>query len=829
MGEAQLKRAILFLCLIFAGCAAGTTITGTVRDTSGSALGSAHIWFTLSQTAAQKSTGGCGGPATLGPGIPSVFATDANGAVVAGSHLVGNDCITPAGTFYQYFAIDINGVTCCRKNVLVNGSTVDVASLPSPTPPTPGGGGGDGTVTSVTAGIGLDGGVITATGTIDLQIPVTVAHGGTGSTTKNFVDLSTGQTVAGAKTFSSVLSAPIRDKGGMVYNVMAYGAVADGTTDDAPAIQAVIDAAPAGSTIYLPRGTYAIGATLTLGNGNSTTLATTGNYTTIRGDAAGDGADVQISTPAGGTILKWIGAAAGIGLIVNGPISHVTVENLAFNANTTNIANGFLRVHHAHDSTFRNLSARKYAGFAYKIDAYVGPISGIVTGANSNLWERVVATEPGSAGSGIQIGNATAVMGSFDVAQNHWINCTFFSGATGYGIELRFTDASSFYQTATAGAGTALLISPPSGATSFPGGITFYNCPLQGSAGTIAGSGWTGTNPIMFLPFPDGDGETIPTQNFAAGVTASGEWFGTFWHRDNAGFGGNANPQAAVHAVSTSSAAIRGVASDQYSTDTNGGRFVGRKARGTQASPTIAVNGDTAMANTGSLYDGSAFLNGGVIRLYADGVVSSGHAPTAFGVYLNDGSSDPLGGAPAFNLSHTGAMTNLGLAYPTSDGSAGDVMTSDGAGHFTMQTPAGGFPPKVDAYSYRGSTQAIADSTDTAITFTADRYVDTLVRSGTQLQIPTGQAGTYLITATVSWATNATGSRLAWILKNGTTNIGQTTVAANGFYTTHQSIAVQGQFADSDYFELWVSQDSGGSVNVGDGQGHTSLQLVRVN
>lgn len=54
------------------------------------------------------------------------------------------------------------------------------------TRPSPGGGngtgGGGGTVTSVTAGIGLTGGVITTQGVVALSVPVSVANGGTGST-----------------------------------------------------------------------------------------------------------------------------------------------------------------------------------------------------------------------------------------------------------------------------------------------------------------------------------------------------------------------------------------------------------------------------------------------------------------------------------------------------------------------------------------------------------------------------------------------------------------------------------------------------------------------
>lgn len=69
---------------------------------------------------------------------------------------------------------------------------------------------GSGTVTSVavsggTTGLTTSGGPITTTGTITLAGTLAVANGGTGSTTQNFVDLTTTQNVAGAKTFTTQL------------------------------------------------------------------------------------------------------------------------------------------------------------------------------------------------------------------------------------------------------------------------------------------------------------------------------------------------------------------------------------------------------------------------------------------------------------------------------------------------------------------------------------------------------------------------------------------------------------------------------------------------
>src|SRR5215813_13764391 len=47
------------------------------------------------------------------------------------------------------------------------------------------------------------------------------------------------------------------DQGGQVYNVKAYGAIGNGVADDAPAINAAIQALPSsGGIVFLPAGTY---------------------------------------------------------------------------------------------------------------------------------------------------------------------------------------------------------------------------------------------------------------------------------------------------------------------------------------------------------------------------------------------------------------------------------------------------------------------------------------------------------------------------------------------------------------------------------------------
>lgn len=84
----------------------------------------------------------------------------------------------------------------------------------------------------------------------------------------------------------------LRDRGGQVHNVRAYGAAGDGAADDAAGMQAAIDAG--GGIVAVPPGVYAIATTLVLKN------------------------DVVVELAPGARLL-WTGAAGGA--MVTSPIS----------------------------------------------------------------------------------------------------------------------------------------------------------------------------------------------------------------------------------------------------------------------------------------------------------------------------------------------------------------------------------------------------------------------------------------------------------------------------------------------------------------------------
>ena len=79
---------------------------------------------------------------------------------------------------------------------------------------------------------------------------------------------------------------------------------------------------------------------------------------------------------------------------------------------------------------------------------------------------------------------------------------------------------------------------------------------------------------------------------------------------------------------SSSATTPRGIMSSQYSTDTNGAIINLRKGRGTLASPTIIVTGDTLGRLATSGYDGANHLEMASIDVYAEGTIAATRIPT---------------------------------------------------------------------------------------------------------------------------------------------------------------------------------------------------------
>lgn len=92
------------------------------------------------------------------------------------------------------------------------------------------------------------------------------------------------------------------DQGGTVFNVKAYGATGNGTTDDSAAIQSAINAAASagGGVVYVPAGTYLLSATVENNRSDIVTLSGSGMGSQLKVNTA-----VGLSYPSSVTLGQF--------------------------------------------------------------------------------------------------------------------------------------------------------------------------------------------------------------------------------------------------------------------------------------------------------------------------------------------------------------------------------------------------------------------------------------------------------------------------------------------------------------------------------------------
>jgi|GEM_PF-1183903 len=168
-------------------------------------------------------------------------------------------------------------------------------------------------------GVGADGRVLTADSAQATGLSWTTAATGD-------MVLAATQTVTGAKTFNA---GSLLDKGNEIFNVKAYGALGDGSTDDAAAINAATTAASASKgVVFFPPGTYIVSVS---GSGSLRHAIAVSAGVTLRG-ASAEASIIKIQAGVGDYMAVIAGAAIGTDL------SGLTVEDLTINQNNTNNA-----------------------------------------------------------------------------------------------------------------------------------------------------------------------------------------------------------------------------------------------------------------------------------------------------------------------------------------------------------------------------------------------------------------------------------------------------------------------------------------------------------
>jgi hypothetical protein len=308
---------------------------------------------------------------------------------------------------------------------------------------------------------------------------------------------------------------PLQDKGGQVFNVKAYGATGDGVTDDTAAIQSAINAVPAdGGIVFFPIGKYIVSSTLTIGDGTVSAYSTRHGLSLI-----GAGTNNLLSIR--GARLFWNGAMGGQMINVNGPYVGFSIRELYLDCH--NLANNALVLTHTNGGYFRNLYVAAMLDFGIVETARPNQFG--VISASGNLWQNIFvsSTNPGSGGFII---GPTALSGG-DVNQNLYQNLRIrFDSTTGKttAIRLQACDFLHFDHPVVA-ARLPVDWAPPTGATGFPGAITWMAPALSPLQLTVTGA--TNASPIVLTTSVNHGletGRTVTVASVGGNTAANGYW-----------------------------------------------------------------------------------------------------------------------------------------------------------------------------------------------------------------------------------------------------------------------------------------------------------------
>jgi hypothetical protein len=218
--------------------------------------------------------------------------------------------------------------------------------------------------------------------------------------TKGLNDDGTSTVILGSNiTYATGLtSAPVRtpQAGGLDWlNAKAYGARANGTTDDTTALQAALNACPSGGTVYLPAGTYATTAPLTVPPG-----------VTLRG-AHGDHFDNLTGWTQTAARIKPLATFSGVAaiLILDAPLGgyaaksceqrlyDLTLDGTALPGG--NAVDGIQAQGTIRGMVFEHLSIKKFGGHGIFFTYNSGAPAGLPQSPYSNRLRRIVASDCG--------------------------------------------------------------------------------------------------------------------------------------------------------------------------------------------------------------------------------------------------------------------------------------------------------------------------------------------------------------------------------------------------------------------------------------------------
>ncbi len=559
------------------GCAAGSLIHSGI-DTQGNSLGCGKVQLdseVAGNLPVTNLAGGSGaGPTTFwrGDGVWAVPAGGGGGLTSVGlsvpgefnisnNPLVANGNITLAWAnanqgYVMAGPAGGSGTPAFRALVAGDIPNLDAAKLTTGTVPVARGGTGQSSFTGSKCVTSDSGGTaLTSAAGPCLVGPGTSVNGnlvtwsGTTGTTLSSVSYEARSTVPSPVTASTVVTrdgtyggSGIRDNGEQIWNVKAFGAKGDGSTDDRAALQLAIDSAPGtGGIVFLPAGDYVINSTngsdatcgLVVGNGSPTTDA---GYSTINqilllgvGSGSFEGEDGAANAQRGATrILK--GASGPSKLICfKGPMIGGGVKDMHLDAGASGGATA-LDLRHTSRVDIDNVTMKRFTGTVINIYGVMTSRSGgtqdwtnpIPFYACHNRIMHSVIADSGATAIALNLDGAYQSVGTpsyHSACSNLVMDSDFRAGTSStYVVNLGLADNNQFFRNefkcgdSICASGGVRLRQPQAGDSGYGGvdsGKFPYGNHFQALVSGFTGTGGTGGNSA--LDFGEQEGYPDPT------------------------------------------------------------------------------------------------------------------------------------------------------------------------------------------------------------------------------------------------------------------------------------------------------------------------------
>lgn len=313
--------------------------------------------------------------------------------------------------------------------------------------------------------------------------------GTAGGTQNSGITINDSNVMAGAKvlaTGSSTARLLATQLSNIWNNVLDFGAVGDGSTDDTTAIAAAITAASvAGGYVYFPSGTYKISSTLTINKANVKLLGAGGDTHHDGGSGVDGATKLSWFGSAGGTMVKFATVYSASASVIGG------CGMDGFELNGREIAGIGLLVDTVRSSVFRNLFVADATVDCYKsICGVSGTDTAEAADCQENIWERcwfrVIDSVAVRSANGFNLTGAS----NANTSLSTFLNChgQYYNGA---GYILKNADNNRFFGCTAANAGgtgyTFDCWAPGAGGTGFIGGDGnfFYACTWDSTNGII--------------------------------------------------------------------------------------------------------------------------------------------------------------------------------------------------------------------------------------------------------------------------------------------------------------------------------------------------------